>query len=468
MVSPIPTPFRRLMRVLGIDRAVAYSLLIQGWTLLSQPVTVLMVVTFLSETERGYFYTFGSMIGVQTFLELGLGIVTLQFMSHEAAHLHWAADGTLAGDATAKARLASILRMSWTWYAIIGTVLFVALFPAGWVFFTTEGEPSVSWRLPWSWTVLVAAASALAVAPSMLMSASGRVADMVQFAGYQRVSTTLAQWLALYAGAALLSWPAAQTVGLLLLGGLIIRRGWPALSDLARQPAAGPRVHWRQEVWPMQWRIALGTPLVYLIAYTFTPVLFARDKIQGPIDAGKMGMSLSVMHVLISATIAWVGVRVPTFGHLIARRQWATLDKLFSRLLLISTTLSIAGAAAAFTIIVALQSRGYRLGTGFLPPLPLALLLANAVVQHMVNAMTSYLRAHKRDPYFPLFVAFGILMIVSAFTVGRAFGPVGLAAALLTLNTTICLGGGIFVFTRCRRAWHNPAGETAVAITADA
>jgi hypothetical protein len=286
------------------------------------------------------------------------------------------------------------------------------------------------------------------------MSACGRVADMTRYAGLQRVSSTVAQWLALYVGASLLSWPAAQTVGLLILSWLIVRRGWPTFRDLAQQPAAGPRVHWRREVWPMQWRIAFGTPLAYLIAYTFTPVLFARDNVQGPIDAGKMWMSLNVMNVLISATIAWVGVRVPMFGHLIARRQWATLDKLFGWVFLISTALSVAGAAAAFTVIVALQSRGYRLGTGFLPPLPLALLLANAVVQHMVHAMTSYLRAHKRDPYFPLFVTFGVSMVVAAFTVGRAFGPVGLAAALLTLNTTICLGGGVFVFLRCRREWH--------------
>jgi hypothetical protein len=84
----------------------------------------------------------------------------------------------------------------------------------------------------------------------------------------------------------------------------------------------------------------------------------------------------------------------------------------------------------------------------------LALLLANAVVQHMVNALASYLRAHKRDPFFPLFVTFGLSMAVAAFTVGRAFGPVGLSASLLILNTTICLGGGAFVFFRCRREWH--------------
>jgi hypothetical protein len=459
-VIAIPSPILRLFRVLGIDRAVAYSLMTQGWTLLSQPVTMLLLVHCLSEEEYGYFYAFGGIIAVQMFFDLGLGVVTLQFMSHEAAHLSLGADGKLQGDPTAKARMASLLRLSAIWYGTIACLLFFILLIPGWHLFSAKEELGVSWKIPWVWTVFIATSGGLTIPPYILLTACGRVAEMARLSGIQRVISNAIQWLALIFGAALLSWPLAQTVGFVFLGICIARPAWPALLDLARLPAGGPRVHWWREVWPLQWRIALGAPLAYLMTYLFTPVLFARDSV----EAGQMGTSLAVMNALIAATIAWVGVRIPTFGHLIARRQWAELDRLFGRVFLISTLLSVTGAVSGFIVLFILQMKGYRLGLRCLPPLPLALLLANAVVQHMVHAMATYLRAHKKDPFFPLFVCFGMLMTVAIFTVGPRYGPLGMAAALLFLNTTICLGGGAYVWNRCRNAWHNPIRDGADAI----
>jgi hypothetical protein len=75
----------------------------------------------------------------------------------------------------------------------------------------------------------------------------------------------------------------------------------------------------------------------------------------------------------------------------------------------------------------------------------------------MVQSLSGYLRAHRRDPFFWLVVAFGITTGVAAVTVGRAYGPVAMAASLLFLNVTIGLVGGGLIFARCRRAWHAAA-----------
>jgi hypothetical protein len=461
LLNLIPTPLRRLLQMLGIDRAVGYSLLTQGWNLIAQPITLFLTVTFLDQTEQGYFYTFGSIVGLQMFFELGLGTVTLQASSHEAAHLHWLPDGTLGGDAAAKSRLGSLLSLSACWYGIVAAVLFAILLPAGWAFFAAHDDAGIGWRLPWTWTVLVTTAGLLTTPPYMLIAGCGRVADMVRATAVQKVATNCIQWLALAGGAALLSWPAAQTVGFAVLAGWIFWQSWPAFRDLLRQSADGPRVNWWREVWPFQWRVAVSAPFVYLTSYIFPVVLFARDPELGPVEAGKMGISLAVMNVLISATTAWIGVRMPMFGHLIARREWATLDRVFRRVFVQSTLLAVAGAASGYAILVVLQRYGYRLGTRMLPPWPLALLLANAVVAHMVQALASYLRAHKRDPFYGLFITFGLAMAAAVFTVGRLYGPVGMAGSLLILNTTICLAGGAVLFGRCRRAWHAEPADVA-------
>src|SRR5205814_2925495 len=129
----------------------------------------------------------------------------------------------------------------------------------------------------------------------------GRIAETVRATGVQRALASGAQWLALAVGGGLLSWPAAQSFGFFVLAAWLVAYWRPVFRDLLRQPADGPRVDWWREVWPFQWRIALSGPFGYLTSYIFTPVLFARDPVLGPIEAGQMGMSLTVMNVLINA-----------------------------------------------------------------------------------------------------------------------------------------------------------------------
>jgi hypothetical protein len=454
MLNTVPTPFRRLLHFLGIDRAVAYSLMTQGWTFLVQPITLILIARYLSETEQSYFYVFGAIIAVQMYCELGLGVATLQFMSHEAAHLHWTPAGTLDGEPAAKSRLASMLRLSLRWYVSVAVVIVAVLLPVGWIFFERNGKPGVFWQLPWLWTVLATAVGLPLTALINLLAGCGKVADAVRITGFQKVIANVVQWIGLAAGAALLSWPAAQTVAVILVVAWFAVYWGPAIRDLLRFPAEGlPHVHWWREVWPFQWRIAIGSPFGYLAAQLFAPVLFATPGVDEEVP-GQIGMSLAVMNVLFNATHAWVGVRMPLFGGLIARREWATLDRVFRQVFIQSTLLGTVLAILLWSAFVFLQVGGYKVGTRVLPPLPLALLLANAVVQHMSMALAAYLRAHKRDPFFGLIVAYGLAMVTAVFTVGRLYGAVGMAASLLVLDTAICLVGGAAVFVRCRRNWH--------------
>jgi len=55
--------------------------------LLAGPVGLYLIATFLTKSEQGYYYTFGSVLGLTVFFELGLSYVIIQFTSHEMAGL---------------------------------------------------------------------------------------------------------------------------------------------------------------------------------------------------------------------------------------------------------------------------------------------------------------------------------------------------------------------------------------------
>src|SRR5258708_35135884 len=100
--SPQGTPsrFRVFLKTIfglfGVDRAIALTLLGRGWGVIAGPLTIFLIARYLRAEEQGFYYTFGSVIALNIFFELGLTYVLLQFASHEKAHLEWNAGGTLS------------------------------------------------------------------------------------------------------------------------------------------------------------------------------------------------------------------------------------------------------------------------------------------------------------------------------------------------------------------------------------
>ena len=98
--------------VLGLDRAVGFTVLARFWAGAAGLVTVLLIARFLTPAEQGYYYTFGSLVAMQMIFELGFSFVILQLASHERARLSISADYEITGEPVAHARLASVIQKS--------------------------------------------------------------------------------------------------------------------------------------------------------------------------------------------------------------------------------------------------------------------------------------------------------------------------------------------------------------------
>src|SRR5277367_3634937 len=120
---------------LGLDRAIAFTVLARVWSSAAGLVTVALIARFLSPAEQGYYYTFGSLVALQIVFELGFSFVILQMASHERAHLSISSDYEITGDPIAHARLASVIQKSARWYSIAAVLMAAFLIPVGWHFF---------------------------------------------------------------------------------------------------------------------------------------------------------------------------------------------------------------------------------------------------------------------------------------------------------------------------------------------
>ena len=267
-------PFiERTLAGLGIDRAVGWTVAARVWSILAGPLSVILIAAHLSAEEQGFYYTFASIVAFQIVFELGLGMVIVQFASHEKAFLRMAARRNARGSDVEKrpsgrapAQDAAVVRRR---HALAA----VALLVGGTIFFAHKPSSVESWKAPWIALAILAGGTLFLTPFLSLIEGCGLVIDVARVRTWQVIASNLAgldraaRRRKLWASPAILG-------GSLLVGSAWVLWTHRALfSDLLRTRGAG--ISWREEVWPFQWRIAVSWISTYFTFHIFIPVLFS-------------------------------------------------------------------------------------------------------------------------------------------------------------------------------------------------
>ena len=451
-----PSGIKRLRHwarsVLGLDRAIGFTVLGRFWASAAGLVTIALIARFLSPAEQGYYYTFGSLVALQIVFELGFSFVILQLATHERAHLAITDADQIEGDPVAHARLASVLQKSVRWYSVAALFLAAFLIAAGMRFFEVHQQArlTVRWQLPWVVTALVACVTFQLDPVLSFMEGCGFVANVARVRFFQAVTGSILAWLALASHHGLFA-PAMVITGnaCVSIAWLLSRR--KLLLGLLKYDVGPHRIHWMAEVWSFQWRIAVSWLCGYFIFQLFNPVLFAY---RGAVAAGQMGMSLSLAGALQAVSISWINTKAAPFGALIARRQFDQLDRLFFRALRQSVAVCAAGASAILLAAIWLNAAHVRFAHRILAPALLALLLAAALINVVVFAEALYLRAHKQEKFLLNSVLGAVLVAASTLVLGKYFGAAGIVTGNFAIGLLTGLPLGTWVFVKYRRLWH--------------
>ncbi len=437
---------------LGLDKAIAFTVMGRGWASFAGLVTVVLIARFLSPAEQGYYYTFGSLIALQIVFELGFSFVILQMASHERAHLVISSDDRISGDRVALDRLASVLQKTVHWYGGAAALLAVFLLVAGSYFFSThsQGGANVHWRLPWYADALAATLTFQLDPVLSFMEGCGFVPNVARVRLTQAVTGSTLAWLALATHHGLFA-PAMVIAGNAAVSIAWLARRRPLLLPLLRRNPSVNKVQWMKEVWPFQWRIAVSWLCGYFIYQLSNPVLFAY---KGAIAAGQMGMSLSVANALQAISMSWINTKAAPFGALIARKEYSALDTTFFRALRQSMAVCAIGSFLVWAAVICLNVAQLRFAQRLLSPTSLAILLLGQLVGLFVFGQALYLRAHKQEKFLFNSILGAIFVGCSTYFFGRTYGALGIVSGNLIIGLLFGLPAGTYIFLKYRRIWH--------------
>ncbi len=424
----------RFSAVTGVDFHVLVTLLFRGWSVLAGAATVFLLPLWLSPTQQGYYFTFGSVLALQIFFELGLNQIVMQLVSHEVAHLIETADGRLAGEEAHLGRLSSLARLISRWYGVAALLFAVIGGIAGAIFFLQKGtEPLSVWLA--IWIVLVSATAAnLWLSPGLaVMEGCGKVGQVARLRLVQSVLGYAILWATLLSGGGLWATTVVPVVSALCTGYWLKAHGNMLHWLSSRAVDIKNQLSWRKDVLPLQWRIALSWASGYLIFNLFTPMVFSHH---GAVEAGRLGMALTVFSAISTIGMSWVNANAPNFTMHIARGERRELNALFKfvvrRSIAVTTFMSFGVVSVAWLLAslgVPVMSRIASLGV-------LTCIALVTAANSMVFAAAVYMRAHREEPMLPVSVVTGILTAVSAYF-GSRIGVLPMVVIYAVI--TVCL-----------------------------
>jgi O-antigen/teichoic acid export membrane protein len=442
----------KALRALGMDGAVTYAFLARLTSIVGSVGTVLLIVRFLSPVEQGYYYTLLSLVSLQVVFELGFSFVIQQLAAHECIRLELGHDGSVRGDPQARARLASVLRLSVCWYTIAALAMAMVLAPLGVVFFsrcTAVGQAHIAWQGPWLAVVLASSTSLWCMPFYSFLEGCGHVRAVAAMRFRQAIAAALFAWAPLLVDRGLYS-PALVIVGQIVTGLLYVATHRRLLTSLLRLRSCAVTIDWMREVWPFQWRIAVSWMCSYFTAQVFIPILFA---LRGPVEAGQLGMSLSITGYMVTLALVWTSTKSTPFGNLIARRAFQQLDQLFRRALGQSLMAFAAIAIAACAGAALLPFFAPRLAARLVSPPIFAVLVLAAGANCAIQSLATLLRSFKTEPFLvQSLIAAALTLAFAALTTSR-WGNAGAALSYLVATAGFALPSALTILARARRGY---------------
>lgn len=416
-----------------IDSHILGTFLFRGWNVFAGLATLFFISIYFSPIEQGYYYTFASLLALQVFFELGLNQILVQLVSHEVAHLKETSEGRFSGRESHLDRLSSLVKFIGKWYSVAALLFLLIAGISGSFFLSQKIEQQNITMLIGIWAVLVlATAINLWLSPKFAMiEGCGRVGQVAQLRLIQSILGYVFFWLLLLYGAGLWAITALPIINAVCSSWWLNIRG--SVLNWLYKRSINPvnKIIWRSEIFPLQWRISISWMSGFFIFNLFTPMTFMH---QGVVEAGQLGMTLSIFGAIVTVGMSWVNAKTPVFTMLIAKGEKNMLKKLFQSLFLRST---IFIALASICIVFAmwyLERRGIAEVRRISSINTLVVIGVITIANSIVFCMAAFMRAYREEPMLMQSVTVATLVAVAIF-IGSTYSVL----VMMSLYMLICL-----------------------------
>lgn len=386
------------------------TVITQLWRLVSGPFTLILIPLYLTEQIQGYWFLYLSLATLTVLADLGFSNIILQFSAHEFAFLSFNEKGTLIGAKKNLKKIGSLFRFSIKWISIVCCTVFPIMYIIGLWFLKRDG---VLDRFILSWTIFSVASVINFFSYSLMSFIEGmnRIYTIQIFKLFITITNTVILILILLLGgniyALVLSSFISGLLSLLALGFKFFKL-FKQILHLSNNYA----YPWKNEILPLFTKYALSFASGYFIFSIFVPVM---QYYRGPVDAGKIGISITLVTAIFSLSNIWIYTITPQMNILVSQNEKSLLDSLFSKRLTYAA-ITYLGISLIFILANSLLKNYWifpRIFSRFLSLQGILILMLCYFFQLLINSWATYIRAFKKEIYIIPSIALAVWVSLS-------------------------------------------------------
>ena len=427
------------------------GILARIWTLFTGPLTVAIISRSFSKEVQGFYYTFSSILATQMVFELGFSRVIMQFISHLWPSLKRLPDGRLDGEPETLQRLQAILRLAIGWFSWGSLIFMVCLIAGGRYFFREYSQSNVVWSQPWIAMVVTASLLFACIPIWALLEGCHQMNAVTRVRLQISVIFSLTTWTSMSLGAGLWTGAIGNLAILLWTIGFFLTQYRSLIASVIFTSHLPNSRSIRSEIWAIQWRTSLGAVHGYFFFQMFTPVMFAA---RGAAEAGKIGMTWSLISAIRALAETVILTKGPIFGGMVAQRRYDELERLVYVTGRTAVALSLLGAVAVEVFLELLRLYKFNLADRLLDPSTAGCLLLASVFMQVSSAQGAHLRAFAKEPYARFALVNSVILAVGLPLLARHGGSWWLCLGYLADVCLIMVPWNHYLWLKYRRIWH--------------
>jgi O-antigen/teichoic acid export membrane protein len=276
-------------------------------------ILLILVAAFTTPEIQGFYYTFSSLIVLQFFVELGLRTAVIQTVSHATSEVE------------KKVLIVSFLKL----YTFLAFLLTAILIPSI-MFFEAEylNVDNYHTKILIPWFVLSFFTGIILFVNGSLsvLEGLGKIEKVSKIRLSQSVSSYLVASVILIFDGGLYS---IAFIGVVqgLVGFFKVIQDREITFKNSRKDDLIYKLKWFEDIWPLQWRVGISWATGFFVFYLYTPLIM---KIDGPVSAGKIGMTLQIFLAISSLSNVWISTNLPTYGKLVSAGNISKMEALFT------------------------------------------------------------------------------------------------------------------------------------------
>lgn len=438
------------MKINSNHRDLLFTLLNQMWRLISGPLTMLLIPLYLSATEQGYWYLFGSLSVLSVLADLGFSIIILQFAAYEFAHLSFNNKGLLEGKDIHLKKLGSFFRFIIKWISTICLIIFPIIYVIG-IWFFDRDDLLAKYILPWSIFLFGSVINFFNNAITSYVEALNKIEVVQRIRLVVAVLNTAVIVIVILLGGNIYALALGSFLSAFITSIFILVKFSKILSQLLNISKNFVYI-WRKEVIPLFGKYSISFISGYLSFQIYIPVM---QYFHGPIESGKVGITLVLVNAIYNMSYIWVYTITPQMSIFVSQHNKKSLDILFEKRLILALLTYVIMTVSAFVFLMVFKDLWIfqKLITRFMSWEAVLMLFVIYLFQLMINSWLTYLRAHKKEPYMIPSVILAVWIVLTTIYIGNNFAPDYFFVGFLS-SYIWWLPVAYIIYKRCQRKWY--------------